>query len=412
MLAASLLAIGFPVRPWRACPRCPRASRSAWWPRCRPCSIPARWRRRPTARCSSPRTRWTRSARPTKPIDRILLFRDGKEPVVFAEKLNAIFGMVWHDGALYVMNMPHLTVFRDKRRRRQGRPAQGALHGPGRSRRHAQRLQRPHRLGPPDRHRRLPLHLGRRQGGAQGDRARRPNGPDRGRRHAPLPARRHRAGGLSRRARATTSSPTSTTATTCSPMTTPTTARAGGPGSRITSTAAITAIRTTITTGPTGCCPGWPSTAAARLAAACSTTRTSGPRSTAACLFWAEWGKREVRAFRFEPTARPSRSPRRSTSSSRARSTNFRPLDLASRTTARRMYIADWSMGGWGNKTEKLGRVYAVTYDGAEGQDSTARQGLRPDRGPDPAARPSLVQRADAGPDGVDRPGQERACGR
>ena len=50
----------------------------------------------------------------TKPIDRILLFRDGKEPVVFADKLNAIFGMVWHDGALYVMNMPHLTVLRDR----------------------------------------------------------------------------------------------------------------------------------------------------------------------------------------------------------------------------------------------------------------------------------------------------------
>src|SRR6266436_5235368 len=48
-----------------------------------------------------------------KPIDRILLFREGKQPVVFAEKLNAIFGMVWHDGALYVMNMPCLTVFRD-----------------------------------------------------------------------------------------------------------------------------------------------------------------------------------------------------------------------------------------------------------------------------------------------------------
>ena len=49
-----------------------------------------------------------------KPIDRILLFREGKEPVVFADKLNAIFGMVWHDGALYVMNMPHLTVLRDR----------------------------------------------------------------------------------------------------------------------------------------------------------------------------------------------------------------------------------------------------------------------------------------------------------
>ncbi len=96
-----------------------------------------------------------------KPIDRILLFRDGKEPVVFADKLNAIFGMVWHDGALYVMNMPHLTVFRDTRRRRQGRRAQGAVHRPGRPGRLAQRLQRPHRLGAQDRHRRISLYLGR-----------------------------------------------------------------------------------------------------------------------------------------------------------------------------------------------------------------------------------------------------------
>src|SRR3954451_14285667 len=49
-----------------------------------------------------------------QPIDRILLFREGKPPVVFAERLNAIFGMVWHDGALYVMNMPRLTVLRDR----------------------------------------------------------------------------------------------------------------------------------------------------------------------------------------------------------------------------------------------------------------------------------------------------------
>ena len=48
-----------------------------------------------------------------QPIDRILLFREGKEPVVFAEKLNAVFGMAWYEGALYVMNMPRLTVLRD-----------------------------------------------------------------------------------------------------------------------------------------------------------------------------------------------------------------------------------------------------------------------------------------------------------
>src|SRR5947209_9520156 len=44
---------------------------------------------------------------------RILLFRDGHDPVVFAAGFRAIFGMAWHDGALYVMNMPRLTVLRD-----------------------------------------------------------------------------------------------------------------------------------------------------------------------------------------------------------------------------------------------------------------------------------------------------------
>ena len=66
-------------------------------------------------------------------------------------------------------------------------------------------------------------------------------------------------------------------------------------------------------------------------------------------------------------------------------------------------------MGGWGNKTEKLGRVYAVTYEGRPRQDPAAGQGLRPDRGPDPAARPSVVPRAAAGPDRPDPAGQGRA---
>ena len=96
-----------------------------------------------------------------KPIDRILLFRDGKEPVVFADKLNAIFGMVWHDGALYVMNMPHLTVFRDRDGDGKAERAQGAVHRPGRSRRLSQRFQRPHRLGTQDRYRPASLYLGR-----------------------------------------------------------------------------------------------------------------------------------------------------------------------------------------------------------------------------------------------------------
>ncbi len=57
----------------------------------------------------------------TKPIDRILLFREGKDPVVFAEKLNAIFGMVWHDQSTlrHEHAEPHRAA--GQRRRRQGR---------------------------------------------------------------------------------------------------------------------------------------------------------------------------------------------------------------------------------------------------------------------------------------------------
>ncbi len=55
-----------------------------------------------------------------QPIDRILLFREGQEPIVFADKMNAVFGMAWHEGALYVMHMPYLSILRDTRRRRPG----------------------------------------------------------------------------------------------------------------------------------------------------------------------------------------------------------------------------------------------------------------------------------------------------
>ena len=64
-------------------------------------------------RCSWPKTRWTRSGRRTSRSTASCSFAKAKSPVVFADKLNAVFGMVWHDGALYVMNMPHLTVLRD-----------------------------------------------------------------------------------------------------------------------------------------------------------------------------------------------------------------------------------------------------------------------------------------------------------
>ncbi|MFV1968862.1 MAG: hypothetical protein ACC628_25875, partial [Pirellulaceae bacterium] len=54
----------------------------------------------------------------TKPIDRIVLIRwdeHGGPPVktVFCENLSAVFGMVWHQGALYVMNAPYYTMLKD-----------------------------------------------------------------------------------------------------------------------------------------------------------------------------------------------------------------------------------------------------------------------------------------------------------
>ncbi|MEX2213118.1 MAG: hypothetical protein WD768_03255, partial [Phycisphaeraceae bacterium] len=54
----------------------------------------------------------------TKEFDRILRITfnaDGsvKQKTVFADNLSAVFGMIWHDGALYVMHAPHYTLFKD-----------------------------------------------------------------------------------------------------------------------------------------------------------------------------------------------------------------------------------------------------------------------------------------------------------
>jgi putative membrane-bound dehydrogenase-like protein len=54
----------------------------------------------------------------TKHFDRVILIRWDKEtgkPIrtVFCEDLGAVFGLVWHDDALYVMHAPLYSVFRD-----------------------------------------------------------------------------------------------------------------------------------------------------------------------------------------------------------------------------------------------------------------------------------------------------------
>ena len=54
----------------------------------------------------------------TKEFDRVLRIEfdaDGKpkRKTVFCENLGAVFGLIWRDGALYVMHAPHYSVFRD-----------------------------------------------------------------------------------------------------------------------------------------------------------------------------------------------------------------------------------------------------------------------------------------------------------
>ncbi len=265
----------------------------------------------------------------TKPIDRILLFREGKEPVVFADKLNAIFGMVWHDGALYVMNMPHLTVLRDRDgdgkadERKELFTDMGVPAGtPNDFNDHIVSGLKigidgylyisvgdkgvPKATGPDKRTAQvvgggvLRCRLGRHRPRGLFDRHAQPPRAQPRRPRQPLHLRQHRR-------------------------------RPGlvDPGDTSTSTAVTSAIRTTITTGPTACCPGSPSTAAARRAAAISTATTSGPRSIAAASSGPSGASAWSAAFRFAPDGGELQD-RREDRVRRARPVeSFRPLDLA-----------------------------------------------------------------------------------
>lgn len=77
--------------------------------------------------------------------------------------------------------------------------------------------------------------------------------------------------------------------------------------------------------------------------------------------FWAEWGKRQVRGIRFKPKGASFEIEELVEFVKPGKVESFRPIDLAISSDGSTLYIADWSMGGWNNKTEKLGRIYAVT---------------------------------------------------
>lgn len=87
----------------------------------------------------------------------------------------------------------------------------------------------------------------------------------------------------------------------------------------------------------------------------------SWPEKYQDMAFWAEWGKREVRGIKFKRKGASYELGELVEFVKPGKVDSFRPIDLAISSDGSTLYIADWSMGGWNNKTEKLGRIYAVT---------------------------------------------------
>jgi len=306
-------------------------------------------------------------------IDRILLFREGKEPVVFADKLYAIFGMVWHEGALYVMNMPHLTVLRDR-------------DGDGEA---DERKELFTDLGVPagspndfNDHIVSGLKIG--IDGylyiSVGDKGV-PKATGRDGRTAQL-----KGGGVLR----------------CRP---------DGMGLEVFSSGTRNHLEPNLddrdnlfTYDNTDDGLGWwtrvshhidggyfgypfdyhdrqdrmlPRMAEYGGGSPCGGVyygEDAWPEKYRGLFFWAEWGQRVVRAFRFEPAGASFKVAETFDFVEPGDVEDFRPLDLALANDGKTMYVADWSFGSWNNKTEKVGRVYAVTYDRATRSRSRPRR--------------------------------------
>jgi putative membrane-bound dehydrogenase-like protein len=88
------------------------------------------------------------------------------------------------------------------------------------------------------------------------------------------------------------------------------------------------------------------------------------PEKYRGIAMWAEWGKGKVHAFRFAPAGATFKVAEAIDFAVPDEVESFRPIDLAVSYDGRTLFIADWGMGGWGSKTEKVGRIYAVTHQG------------------------------------------------
>ncbi len=302
---------------------------------------------------------------------RILLFREGQDPLVFAEGLRAVFGMAWHDGALYVMHMPYLSIFRD-------------TNGDGKS---DERKDLFKDLGPGPKPGALNDHI---VSGLQfgidgwlyiavGDK-----GVPGATRPEDGVTVQLKGGGTLR----------------CRPDGTELEVYSSGTRNHLEpnlddrdnlftydNTDDGDGWWTRVTHHVDGGYYGYPYDYHDRTDRMLPRMAEYGGGSPCGALFyredawpesyrglgyWAEWGKGKVQAIRFRPKGASFEVAELIDFMVPRPGDNFHPIDLALSFDGKTLYVADWNMGGWGNKEEKVGRVFAVTYKG------DAENGLAP----------------------------------
>jgi putative membrane-bound dehydrogenase-like protein len=80
-------------------------------------------------------------------------------------------------------------------------------------------------------------------------------------------------------------------------------------------------------------------------------------------LFMCEWGKGQIDRFVLERSGGSFKIAKRDQMIKRG-SKEFRPVGIAVSADGMSLYIADWNYGGWSNRTVKAGRLVKATYQG------------------------------------------------